>query len=173
MIESRRLLITPLGMQDCEEARLIHNEPETLRWLSDTHPVSTEEQQVWFASLQKSNTSRRYVAREVSGKKMIGVFRFDRLDTQNHSVEVGLDITTDSRRQGFAREIYEKMIPYFFDELLLNRLSLLTLKRNLPAISLYESLGFKREGILRQAIKRDLEFEDAYQYSLLASEFGN
>jgi RimJ/RimL family protein N-acetyltransferase len=104
---------------------------------------------------------------------MIGVFRFDRLDTQNHSVEVGLDITTDSRRQGFAREIYERMIPYFFDELLLNRLSLLTLKRNLPAITLYESLGFKREGILRQAIKRDLEFEDAYQYSLLASEFGN
>ena len=173
MIESHRLLITPLGIHDCEEARLIHNEPETLKWLSDTHPVSSEEQHVWFASLQKSTTSRRYVARETHGLKMIGVFRFDRLDTQNHSAEVGLDIATNSRRQGFAREIYQTMIPYFFDELLLNRLSLITLENNLPAINLYEGLGFKREGVLRQAFKRNLEFVNAYQYSLLESEYGN
>lgn len=172
MIESSRLFISLMAAEDCEEARILHNDPDILNWLSDTHIVSDHEQKSWFASLQTSKTSRRYIARAKTDSKLIGVFRFDRYDTFNMSVEVGLDIESTSRRQGYAREIYMALIPHFFDDLSLNRLSLLTLESNLVAINLYESLGFKQEGILRQALRRECQYFNAYQYSLLASEFG-
>jgi len=171
MLESSRLFISLITAADCEEVRILHNDPDTLNWLSDTHIVSDHEQKSWFASLQTSKTSKRYIARAKTDSKLIGVFRFDRYDTFNMSVEVGLDIDSTSRRQGYAREIYTALIPHFFEDLSLNRLSLLTLESNLAAINLYESLGFKREGILRQAFRRDSQYLNAYQYSLLASEF--
>lgn len=173
MLETARLLISPLALGDCEEARLLHNDPETLIWLSDTHEVSSEEQIVWFDSLQQSRTSKRYVARTKTDSQLIGVFRFDEYDIRNKSAEVGLDIEKKSRRQGYAREIYLALIPFFFNELSLNRLSLLTLESNVPAINLYESLGFKREGLLRQAFIRNSRYVNACQYSLLACEFKN
>jgi RimJ/RimL family protein N-acetyltransferase len=171
MIESSRLLISLMAASDCEEARILHNNPDTLKWLSDTRIVSSDDQKSWFASLQSSKTSKRYIARTKADSKLIGVFRFDRYDNENMSVEVGLDIESTSRRQGYAREIYRVLLPHFFDDLSLNRLSLLTLESNLAAINLYESLGFKREGILRQALRRNSQYLNAYQYSLLASEF--
>jgi RimJ/RimL family protein N-acetyltransferase len=172
MIESSRLLITSMAAEDCEEARILHNDPDTIKWLSDSRIVASEDQKLWFESLQKSKTSRRYIARTKTDSKLIGVFRFDRHDQINLSAEVGLDIESTMRRQGYAREIYLVLIPYFFNELSLNRLSLLTLESNQAAIELYESLGFKREGILRQALKRNSHFSDAFLYSLLAREFG-
>ncbi len=172
MIETVRLFITPISGEDAEDARKLHNEPETLKWLSDKHVVSPVEQNSWLAGLQQSKTSRRYVAREKSTNDLVGVFRFDRLDSQNLSAEVGLDVATRFRRMGYAKEIYHTMLPYLFSKFSLNRLSLITLSTNTPAIKLYESLGFTREGVLRQAIKRDDHFLDAIQYSLLASEIG-
>jgi RimJ/RimL family protein N-acetyltransferase len=170
MIETDRLFITLISGDDAEDVRKLHNEPETLRWLSDMRVVSPEEQSSWLSGLQHSKTSQRYVAREKSINELVGVFRFDRIDYQNLSAEVGLDVATRFRRMGYAKEIYHAMLPYLFSEFSLNRLSLITLATNTPAINLYESLGFEKEGTLRQAIRRDDHFLDAIQYSLLATE---
>ncbi len=171
MIDTSRLRISAMLLDDLEESRLLHNSPETLKWLSDTRVISSDEQLVWFSNLSRSSTSRRFVARAKSDSNLVGVFRFDNYDPINMSADVGLDIAPNLRRNGFAREIYLVMIPYFFQELSLNRLALLTLESNLAAISLYEGLGFRQEGILRQAFYRNGEFINALQYSLLRSEF--
>lgn len=171
MLETKRLVISEISSKDLEDVRLLHNEPETLKWLSDSHTVSRDEQAKWFERLVQSTTSMRYIARKKNEGSLVGVFRFDRLDRINSSAEVGLDVSVQYRRLGFAKEIYETLIPYFFHEMSLHRLSLITLENNIPAISLYQSLGFMREGVLREAIRRDSGFINAIQYSLLKSEF--
>ena len=171
MIETERLVIAPLAFHDLEEVRLLHNHPETLKWLSDSHLVEPKEQYSWFETLEKSNTSSRFVVRTKVDSKLIGVFRSDRLDLENKSVEIGLDVDFPYRRLGFGREIYNSLIPYYFHELRLNRLSLITLETNRAAIALYESLGFIKEGLLRQAIWRGSTFVNALQYALLREEY--
>lgn len=171
MFETDRLLISPIILSDSEEVRLIHNHPENLKWLSDSRLVSRVEQVNWVNSIIASKVSSRFVVREKVDSRIIGVFRFDRYDRQNLSAEIGLDIAFSSRRQGFAREVYINMFPYLFIDLKLNRLSLITLARNIPAIKLYEGLGFTREGMLREVIKRETEYLDVFQYSMLASEY--
>jgi RimJ/RimL family protein N-acetyltransferase len=171
MFRTTRLSIGLLEALDLEEVRLLHNQPETLKWLSDTHEVTEIEQERWFSNLMISSKSQRYVARELSSNKLVGVFRFDSFDPENKSVQVGLDVSVDFRRMGFAREIYTAMLPYFIYELDINRISLLTLETNFAARSLYESLGFVQEGNLREAFLRDFRYIDGILYSLLASEY--
>ena len=171
MIRTRRLSISLIKFSDLEEVRLLHNHPDTLRWLSDTHKVTVQEQQEWYSILINSKKSRRYVARELSSGKLVGVFRLDSLDLENESAQVGLDVSVGFRRQGLATEIYKTMIPYFFSEMLINRISLVALESNFAARALYEKLGFVEEGRLREAFLRDNCYIDGVVYSLLSSEY--
>ena len=170
MIRTERLIIRLIDAQDIEQVRKLHNHPETLKWLSDTHFVTKVEQESWFKKISSSLTSRRYVVELCETKDLVGVFRLDDIDMENKSAYVGLDISTDFRRKGFALETYEAMVPLLFEELQLNRLSLVTLATNHPAIYLYEKLGFIKEGILRQAFYRGTEFVNGLIYSKLRNE---
>ncbi len=173
LIRTSRLEIKPLAEEDLEAARILHNDSETLRWLSDTRVISQSDQVNWFKELQTSKSSMRLAVHLLNSDDLVGVFRIDQLDLFNKSVNVGLDISLSHRRLGYAKETYRAMFEYFFRELKLNRLALITLASNIAAIKLYEELGFSREGILRQAFIRDSLFVDAYQYALLESEFLN
>ncbi len=173
LIRTSRLEIKPLAEEDLEAARILHNDSETLRWLSDTRVISQSDQVNWFKELQTSKSSMRLAVHLLKSNDLVGVFRIDHLDQLNKSVNVGLDISLSHRRLGYAKETYLGMFEYFFQELKLNRLALITLSSNIAAIKLYEELGFSREGILRQAFIRDSLFVDAYQYGLLKSEFLN
>ena len=76
---SQRLIIRLLERRDLEEARLLHNDDDTLSQLTDIGHVSEAQQEQWFLSLSTSRTSRRYVARLRADDAFIGVFRVDRL----------------------------------------------------------------------------------------------
>jgi len=170
MIRTERLTLRLIDAQDIEQVRELHNHPETLKWLSDTHFVTKMEQESWFKKISSSLTSRRYVVELCETKDLVGVFRLDDIDIENKSAFVGLDIAIDFRRKGIALETYEAMIPFLFEELQLNRLSLITLETNHPAISLYEKLGFMKEGTLRQAFYRETGYVNGLVYSKLRIE---
>lgn len=170
MIRTERLTLRLIDAQDIEQVRELHNHPETLKWLSDTHFVTKVEQESWFKKISSSLTSRRYVVELCETKDLVGVFRLDDIDMENKSAYVGLDISIDFRRKGFALETYKAMIPLLFEELQLNRLSLITLATNHSAISLYEKLGFIKEGILRQAFYRGTGYVNGLIYSKLRNE---
>jgi RimJ/RimL family protein N-acetyltransferase len=170
MIKTDRLLIDLPSPSDMEDMRALHNNPEILKWLTDTRLVSKKQQNFWFAQLQKSKSSQRYTVKLIDSYQLVGVFRVDNIDYENNSVYVGLDISPLSQRKGLATEVYVAMIKYLFLEVNMNRLTLITLANNYAAISLYEKLGFIREGTLREAYFRGGNYVDGYFYSLLKKD---
>lgn len=170
MIKTERLEIRLIEPKDLENVRKLHNDPETLKWLSDTHVISQNEQILWFQKLQGSNTARRYVVELLESKELVGVFRLDNIDVENKSTYVGLDVAVYYRRRGFALETYNAMNLHLFRELKFNRLSLNTLVNNYAAISLYERLGYRKEGIMREAFYKNGKFIDGLYYSMLKSD---
>ena len=159
-----RLNVNKILSQDLEEVRNLHNEGSTLSQLTDNSFVTKQMQEGWFKSISASNKAFRFVCRQRIDGSLVGVLRIDNFDKLNKSAMIGLDIAERFRRQGFATEIYECSIEFFFTKLHFHRLYLNTLESNISARKLYEKLGFKVEGRFNQAIIRNNEFNDLICY---------
>jgi len=72
--------------------------------------------------------------------------------------------------QGLGRRILTEVIRIAFRELGAHRLFLDVFEDNDHARHLYESLGFKYEGVMRQAAHRDGRWFDLHLMSMLESE---
>jgi diamine N-acetyltransferase len=73
--------------------------------------------------------------------------------------------------QGTGRFILSGILNYVFRELKAHRLWLDVFETNLRAQHVYESLGFRREGVLREAIFRDGEYHTQILMSILEREY--
>jgi len=73
--------------------------------------------------------------------------------------------------RGLGRRILTEIIRICFRELRAHRLFLDVFEDNARARHLYESLGFKYEGVMRQAAHRDGRWFDLHLMSMLESEY--
>jgi RimJ/RimL family protein N-acetyltransferase len=63
------------------------------------------------------------------------------------------------------------ILDYVFQELQAHRLWLDVFETNTRAQHVYESLGFRREGVLREAIYRDGEYHTQWLMAILDCEY--
>ncbi len=78
---------------------------------------------------------------------LIAVFAFDR---RHGRCEVGFWLVPEARGRGVARRALTIALEWAFDDLGMRRAELTTTADNGPTIRLAESLGFSREGLLRE-----------------------
>ena len=168
---TERLYVAPIAYQDIEDVRLMHNQASILEQLSDSKIVTVQQQVIWFNRLKTSTDSGRIVLKRREDFKLVGVFSLDRIDQENLSVLVGLDIDEAFRRRGFAREAYFYMFNRIFTDWNFNRAYLETLRSNDAANSLYRSIGMVYEGCARNALLKGQEFVDINYYSILRDEW--
>lgn len=168
---THRLTINIISSQDLEEVRNLHNEDSTLSQLTDNRFVTKQMQEDWFKAISTSNKSFRFVCRQKKDGVLVGVLRIDNFDNLNKSAMIGLDIAERFRRQGFAIEIYQYFIQFFFSKLNFHRLYLHTLENNYAARKLYDKLGFIIEGKFNEAIIRDNQFIDLVCYFKLNENY--
>jgi RimJ/RimL family protein N-acetyltransferase len=72
--------------------------------------------------------------------------------------------------KGYAYESSQIFIDYSFNQFNLNKIYLEVLKENDAAINLYQKLGFREEGILKENIFKNGEFKDVLIMSLLRDD---
>jgi len=76
-----------------------------------------------------------------------------------------------ARGKGMGQDVLRCVLGYFFRHLRLHRVWLHTAPDNIAAIQLYRKCGFVREGIERESILRDGQYDDQWRWSILASEW--
>lgn len=72
--------------------------------------------------------------------------------------------------KGVGKHVSRAVIDYGFRQLNLHRIQLTVLATNQRAIHLYESLGFRQEGIIRHGQFRDEQYVDIVMMGLLEDE---
>ena len=102
--------------------------------------------------------------RGIAGYCLIG------LDRHSERFELRRIAITE-KGKGYGREAIKALMDYAFTELGMNKFWLDVYPDNKVGISLYESLGLKKEGVLRQSYKSERGYLDQVLYSMLRSEY--
>jgi RimJ/RimL family protein N-acetyltransferase len=135
-------------------------------------PLSPSAAERLFEDRELSATDDSFAIHLKDGEDPIGVVSLMNISEANASAELSVIVGhPDDRHQGYGAEAMSMLLDYGFEELGLNRVGLSVFAFNEDAISTYEKLGFREEGRLREALKRDGAFHDAILMSILESEW--
>ena len=169
--------IKPTELADVPEIVALRNDPSTLLHLHDVNQYNAAQTEAWLRTLPA--TSKRYSAFEwlnapampVECGEFLGLVRIDRIDSVSRNCAIGLDVVAKHRGKGLSAKVYAWLLDYLFHQLNMHMVYLEVLESNERAIHVYERLGFRVDGRLRQRIFRNGTYEDSILMSLLRSEY--
>ena len=127
------------------------------QWTEDRHQATLA-----------SADSRYYVNETSSGIDAYVILRG--LAEDSRSIELKR-VVVAAPGQGLGRQVLSEIVRIVFRELNAHRLYLDVFEDNTRARHLYESLGFKYEGVMRQAAHRDGVWFDLHLMSILEAEY--
>ena len=146
------------------------NNPANNRFLHYNIPLSVEGTERWFDSHQGETT--RYDAVIEADGVPVGTIGLLSIDRKNSKAEYYIAMgETSYKGKGVAKEASKLILAYGFEELGLNRIYLFTEVDNIAAQKLFERVGFKREGILKQDVYSHGAFADRIAYGHLKEEW--
>jgi len=151
------------------------NDPEVREGISIVLPFSQAEEEIWFDEMIKRPAPEHPMAieiREADGWTMVGTCGFHEIYWRNRSAEVGILIGDKTRwNLGYGTEVMRLLLNHGFQTLNLNRISLQVFENNPRAIRTYKKVGFRREGVKRQAMYLSGQYHDIILMSVLRSEW--
>lgn len=134
------------------------------KYLHDSRKFTIDQTVEWFYRTEPNY----YII--LLGEDKIGYFRLTNYSEVNKNIYIGADLRADVRSKKLGFLAYSKFIPYLFESLNLNKITLEVLSTNEIAIKLYRKLGFTIEGVKRQEVLKNGIFVDSIIMSLLKSE---
>ena len=122
---------------------------------------SVSDERRYLRALKRFPDAAVYVAEEEDGE-LVGRLSLarDPHPSSHHVADLGLMVAASHRRQGVGRMLLEQAEAWARDADV-TKLELHVFPWNEPAIRLYETFGFKREGLRRDHYRRDGEYVDA------------
>ncbi|MEG1256564.1 GNAT family protein [Clostridium sp.] len=118
--------------------------------------------------------NKRFIICKKNGMVPIGEMNYCDWDSRNQKCELGIKVCeTSEQGKGYGKESLSLFIDFMFKFLNLNKIELTTMKDNYRAQKLYELLGFKTIGIVREGYfdSRAGEFSDVVYMDLLKREW--
>lgn len=177
-----------------EAADRVRNQYEIRRWCRQYTLISSTEQAAWFERISKDKTVKMFgvgtkppppgkggatddgggpiiLARARSEYDLtpIGVCGLTSIDHVNQKAEFSLYIVPEQQNKGYGKEALSLLVEHGFRDFNLNRIWGETYDGN-PAIKMFEALGFKKEGTLRQSYFREGRFIDSHIYAKIRGE---
>ena len=166
------IYLRPLDLADVPLLLTWMNDPEVTRQLRAYRPMMRLAEEEF---LRKLSTSERDIALGImvrEPEQFIGVTGLHRLDVRNHHAEFGITVGEKSAwSKGYGTEATRLMVQYAFDRLNLNRVWLHVYEFNERAIRVYQKVGFRPEGRLRQDTYRDGRYWDTLVMGVLRDEW--
>jgi len=178
-LETRRLTLKPHTPANAEKFAAWENDPE-LMWLnddeSDLHEtISVADARQYLKRIGQPRPDDDIIHFAIHRKAdgaLIGFGMVAAIDMLHRRCLIGITIgETAAWGQGYGREALEATLDYCFNALNLNRIVAEIYCFNERSIRLFEGLGFKREGTLRQSVWKNGQFWDDCLYALLRDDW--
>ncbi len=141
-----------------------------MRWVSEVTDVQVLRDHIGLWLTQTAETGCMSLGIELDGE-LVGVVFHVRPDTVNKQVEVGYWLAKSARGRGAASRAVRAFIDITTRDLSFNRVNIRIAPQNTASLGVAERLGFKREGLSRQAWRVDETYYDAVEFGVLADEW--
>lgn len=169
-----RIYLRELSKSDIPELNLWRNNHETIDLLGSPFRFVDESiDNYWFESYQNNRATNVRLAVCENGKNtIIGAVYLLGIDWLSRSTEFAIWFGNEKARgKGLGSEATRLALHHAFNDLNLNRVYLTLLESNLRALALYKKVGFKEEGILRQATFKNGSYQNLLSMSILKEEY--
>jgi [ribosomal protein S5]-alanine N-acetyltransferase len=174
VMETERLVLRPLITDDAAAVAALAGRREIAdTTISIPHPYSEERAVEWIATHTVRSGGKELVFAITLRKSgsLIGSMGLRDIDTEHSQAEMGFWIGLDWWGQGFATEAGRAVIRFAFEQLNLNRVHAHHMVRNPASGRVLARIGMKREGVLRQRVKKWGVFEDVVVMAILRNEW--
>ncbi len=170
-LRGERVLLRPLGPRDTDDLWVDVQDPEGQR-LTGTHYAFTYEEITAYCASRADRTDRITLAvTDPSDGSYKGEIVLMDHDEPNRSASLRIGLAPSARGQGLGAEALRLVLAHAFGPLGLHRVSLEVYAFNARAIHVYEKVGFRHEGRMRDALWWNGAPHDALLMAALAPEW--
>lgn len=172
-METRNFLIRETEFNDYKYFAGWEVDPVVTKFLSFDENRTYEDVVTEALYNKKDETKLDFTVIKRETGEPVGRIYISRIDRHGDSLDITKFYIGDPSLwgKGVGREIMTEVLAYCFTFLHMERVTLDYYTGNKRASSLYESLGFKSEGVARNATKKDGRYHDLNLMSMLRSEF--
>lgn len=170
-IEYKNITLLPIKYEDTDNIVRWRNSKEVREKFLWQEDLTKKQHEYWLKTqIDTGNTVQFIIKENVSGKK-IGTTFLKNIDNINRKAEFGIFIGEISEQgKGFGTNAIKAIISFGFESLLLNKIYLRVLESNIVAFKLYEHIGFRLDGKLRDEVSIGGIFHNIYIMSILRAE---
>jgi RimJ/RimL family protein N-acetyltransferase len=169
-LTGQRVILRPMVEGDAE-AFLASMDEGGMR-LTGTHRTFTlAELLAWAATRNDAHDRLDLSVVEKSSGQWIGELAINDWDADNRSCGFRIALGPDGRNRGLGTEATRLVVDYVFTHLPIHRIGLEVFAFNPRATHVYESVGFIREGVMRDALLWDGTYTDTVVMGLLRTDW--
>lgn len=172
VIETERLLLRCITLDDAPQLFLLRSDPEIMKYL-DREPHRFVEETVTFIkekildSLHKNEGILWVIALKNDPEKIIGTTGFWRIDFDNYRAEIGYMLHSAYWRKGYMREAVLASIKWVFENTAVHSIEANINPENEASADLLKKTGFKQEAYFKENYYFNGVFKDSIIYSLI------
>jgi RimJ/RimL family protein N-acetyltransferase len=172
-LTGEKVRLRPLVLPDAPRLVALLGDPAVSRNLRLRTPVTLAAEREFIAALAHATDQLVLGITALDGGRLMGVCGLHQLGDPARQAELGLFVGgPEEWGKGFGTEVTRLLCVHGFEVLGLNRIWLHVYADNERGRRAYERVGFRREGLLRQAAVREGEHVDVVAMGLLRSEWG-
>ena len=170
MINGKFIKLRPFEKADLEACKEWINEPEIARGILRVLPVSMYEHTQWYERIITDKNRVTFAIETIKDRKYIGNVGLMDIDWLNRKGMLWIYLEKGFWGKGYGKEAVSLLLQFAFKRLNLNKVYLNVGAFNEKALKMYASLGFKKDGILREDVYIDGEYIDVLRMSILKNE---
>jgi RimJ/RimL family protein N-acetyltransferase len=173
-LRTARLLLGAFETEDASELQRLAGDREIAdTTLSIPHPYTLDHALAWVGNQRREAVRGRainFAVRLHPGSTLIGSVGLRDIDREHLQAELGFWIGREWWGHGYASEAAGAAVRFGFDELGLNRIYAHHMARNPAAGQVLSHVGMRKEGLLRERVRKWGVYEDVVLYAVLSED---
>ncbi len=171
-IDGSMVYLRPVRLDDASVIRKWHNDPQLMRLARVGEKKTTlKEERIDIQAARKSDREAYHMIMKKLDNSAIGFVRFNYIDRTSGNVWLRVMVgERQAHGKGYAREALQIYLEWLFDVIGVHRVTIECYATNERAVKFYRQLGFRKEGVLREAVLIDGKYHDIFSFGLLRED---